>query len=180
MPIYSLGTHTPQIDPQSWIAPNATVIGQVHLAKNASIWWNATVRGDTDHIHIGESSNIQDGSVLHTDPGIQLIIGKGVTVGHLVNLHGCTIGNNSLIGIGAVILNHAVIGKNCLVGAHTLITEGKSFPDGSLILGSPGKVVRKLSEEEIAGLQESAAHYVHNAQRYRDELTLLPAIQDNQ
>ena len=178
MPIYTLGTHTPQIDPQSWIAPNATVIGQVHLAKNASIWWNATVRGDTDRIVIGENSNIQDGSVLHTDPGIQLIIGRDVTVGHLVSLHGCTIGDGSLIGIGAVILNNAVIEKNCLVGANTLIPEGKVFPEGSLILGSPGKVVRKLTGEEIAGLQENAAHYVQNAQRYRDKLTPLPLGQD--
>ena len=174
MPIYTLGTHTPRIDPQSWIAPNATVIGQVRVAKNASIWWNATVRGDTDRILIGENSNIQDGSVLHTDPGVQLIIGRDVTVGHLVTLHGCTIGDGSLIGIGAVILNNAVIEKNCLVGANTLIPEGKVFPEGSLILGSPGKVVRKLSEEEIASLQKSAAHYVHNWQRYRDELQALP------
>ena len=178
MPIYTLGTHTPRIDPQSWIAPNATVIGQVRLAKNASIWWNATVRGDTDRIVIGENSNIQDGSVLHTDPGIQLIIGRDVTVGHLVSLHGCTIGDGSLIGIGAVILNNAVIEKNCLVGANTLIPEGKVFPEGSLILGSPGKVVRKLTGEEIAGLQENAAHYVQNAQRYRDKLTPLPLGQD--
>ena len=178
MPIYTLGTHTPQIDPQSWIAPNATVIGQVHLAKNASIWWNATVRGDTDCIRIGENTNIQDGSVLHTDHGIQLVVGRNVTVGHLVTLHGCSIGDGSLIGIGAVILNNAVIGKNCLVGANTLIPEGKSFPEGSLIFGSPGKVVRKLSNEEIADLQESAAHYVQNAQRYRDELTLPPMGQD--
>ena len=178
MPIYTLGTHAPKIDPQSWIAPNATVIGQVRLAKNASVWWNATVRGDTDRILIGENSNIQDGSVLHTDPGVQLIIGRDVTVGHLVTLHGCTIGDGSLIGIGAVILNNAVIEKNCLVGANTLIPEGKVFPEGSLILGSPGKVVRKLTDEEIAGLQESAAHYVHNWQRYRDELKLLPVDQD--
>lgn len=178
MPIYTLGTHAPRIDPQSWIAPNATVIGQVHLAKNASIWWNATVRGDTDCIRIGENTNIQDGSVLHTDHGIQLVIGRDVTVGHLVTLHGCSIGDGSLIGIGAVILNNAVIGKNCLVGANTLIPEGKSFPEGSLILGSPGKVVRKLSDEEIADMQESAAHYVQNAQRYRDELTPLPLGQN--
>ena len=178
MPIYTLGTHTPQIDPQSWIAPNATVIGQVLLAKNASIWWNATVRGDTDCIRIGENTNIQDGSVLHTDHGIQLVIGRDVTVGHLVTLHGCTIGEGSLIGIGAVILNNAVIGKNCLVGANTLIPEGKSFPEGSLILGSPGKVVRKLTEAEIADIQKSAAHYMHNWQRYRAELTPLPLGQD--
>ena len=178
MAIYRLGEHTPQIDPQSWVAPNATLIGQVVLARNASVWWQCTLRGDTDRLIVGENSNIQDGSVLHTDPGIQLIIGRDVTVGHLVSLHGCTIGDGSLIGIGAVILNNAVIGKNCLVGANTLIPEGKSFPEGSLILGSPGKVVRKLTGEEIAGLQENAAHYVQNAQRYRDKLTPLPLGQD--
>ena len=129
MPIYSLGTHTPQIDPQSWIAPNAIVIGQVQLGRNASIWWTCTVRGDTDRIIIGENTNIQDGSVLHTNHGIELVIGNKVTVAHGVMLHGCTIGDGSLIGIGAIVLNRAVIGRNSLVAANTLIPEGKIFPE---------------------------------------------------
>ena len=173
MPIYSLGLHAPQIDPQSWIAPNATLIGQVHLARNASIWWNATLRGDKDLINIGENSNIQDGSVLHTDPGMPLTVGCNVTVGHLVMLHGCTVGDGSLIGIGAIVLNRSVIGNNCLVGANTLIPEGKVFPERSLIIGSPGKVVRELSDEEVARLPGSAERYVQNWQRYQQELVQL-------
>ena len=173
MPIYSLGLHAPQIDPHSWVAPNATLIGQVHLAKNASIWWNATLRGDKDLISIGENSNIQDGSVLHTDPGMPLIVGSKVTVGHLVMLHGCTVGDCSLIGIGAILLNRSVIGKNCLVGANALIPEGKVFPERSLIIGSPGKVVRELSDEEVARLPGSAERYVQNWQRYQQELAQL-------
>ena len=167
MPIYSLGTHTPQIDPECWIAPNATVIGQVRLARNVSIWWNATLRGDTDLISIGENTNIQDGSVLHTDPGIHLTIGRDVTVGHMVMLHGCTIGDGALIGIGSIVLNNAVIGRNSLVGANTLIPEGKVFPERVLIVGSPGKVIRELSDEEVAHLPGSAQRYVQNWQRYR-------------
>ena len=173
MPVYALGPHTPEIDPESWIAPNAVVIGQVKLAKNASIWWNCTVRGDTDRLIIGENSNIQDGSVLHTNRGIELRIGNGVTVGHGVMLHGCTIGDGSLIGIGAVVLNHAVIGKNSLVAAHTLVPEGKVFPDRTLILGSPGKMVRELTDEEIARNRASAERYVINWQHYRQTLRLI-------
>ncbi len=173
MPVYALGPHTPEIDPESWIAPNAVVIGQVKLAKNASIWWNCTVRGDTDRLIIGENSNIQDGSVLHTNRGIELRIGNGVTVGHGVMLHGCTIGDGSLIGIGAVVLNHAVIGKNSLVAAHTLVPEGKVFPDRALILGSPGKMVRELTDEEIARNRASAERYVINWQHYRQTLRLI-------
>ena len=173
MPIYSLGIHTPQIDPQSWIAPNAIVIGQVQLGRNASIWWTCTVRGDTDRIVIGEDTNIQDGSVLHTNRGIALIIGDKVTVAHGVMLHGCTIGDGSLIGIGAIVLNRAVIGKNSLVAANTLIPEGKVFPERSLIMGSPGKVVRQLSDEELARLPGSAERYVLNWQRYQRELVEL-------
>jgi len=173
MPVYQLGTHAPQIDPQTWIAPNATVIGQVHLAKNVSIWWNSTVRGDTDLISIGENCNIQDGSVLHTDRGIQLIMGRDVTVGHMVMLHGCTIGDGSLIGIGSILLNRSVIGKNSLVGANTLVPEGKVFPERSMIVGSPGKVVRELTDEEVARIAGSAGHYVSNWQRYQLELTQL-------
>ena len=173
MPVYALGPHTPEIDPESWIAPNAVVIGQVKLSKNASIWWNCTVRGDTDRLIIGENSNIQDGSVLHTNRGIELRIGNGVTVGHGVMLHGCTIGDGSLIGIGAVVLNHAVIGKNSLVAAHTLVPEGKVFPDRALILGSPGKMVCELTDEEIARNRASAERYVINWQHYRQTLRLI-------
>jgi len=170
MPCYTLGEKTPHIDPSAWIAPNATVIGDIHLAENASIWWNATLRGDNDPIHIGAHTNIQDGSVLHTDEGIPMHIGAHVTVGHLVMLHGCTIGDGSLIGIGSVVLNRAVIGQHCIVGANTLIPEGKVFADRSLIVGSPGKVVRQLSDEEVEKLMKSAAHYVANARRYRSQL----------
>ncbi|MEF8729768.1 MAG: gamma carbonic anhydrase family protein [Accumulibacter sp.] len=170
MPIYLLGSRRPQLDPQSWVAPNAIVIGDVRLAKNASIWWNATVRGDNDPISIGEDSNIQDQCVLHTDEGVPLTIGREVTVGHLVMLHGCTIGDGSLIGIGSVLLNRAVIGQGCIVGANTLIPEGKVFPDHSLIVGSPGKVVRQLDADQVARIRLSAAHYVHNWQRYQSEL----------
>ncbi|MCM8613163.1 gamma carbonic anhydrase family protein [Accumulibacter sp.] len=170
MPIYLLGSRRPQLDPQSWVAPNAIVIGDVRLARNASIWWNATVRGDNDPIRIGEDSNIQDQCVLHTDEGVPLTIGREVTVGHLVMLHGCTIGDGSLIGIGSVLLNRAVIGQGCIVGANTLIPEGKAFPDHSLIVGSPGKVVRQLDADQVARIRLSAAHYVDNWQRYQREL----------
>ena len=170
MPIYRLGEKTPQIDPQSWVAPNATLIGQVVLERNASVWWNCTLRGDTDRLTVGENSNIQDNSVLHTDPGLELVVGANVTVGHMVMLHGCTIGDGSLIGINAVVLNNAVIGRECLIGANALIPEGKVYPDGVLIIGSPGKVVRELSAEEIARLPGSAERYVQNWRRYQSEL----------
>ena len=173
MPLYRLGEHTPDIDPHSWVAPNASVIGQVHLARNASVWWNATVRGDKDRISIGEDSNIQDGCVLHTDFKVHLSIGRQVTVGHMVMLHGCTIGDRTLIGIGSILLNNAVIGNDCLVGANTLIPEGKTFPERSLILGSPGKVIRPLTDEEVARLPGSAERYVLNWQRYQRELVQL-------
>jgi carbonic anhydrase/acetyltransferase-like protein (isoleucine patch superfamily) len=170
MSLYPLGDKRPQIDPSAWLAPNATVIGDIRVAANASIWWNAVLRGDNDPISIGENSNIQDGSVLHTDDGVPMQIGANVTVGHLVMLHGCTVGDGSLIGIGSIILNRAVIGRQSIVGANTLIPEGKVFPDGVLIVGSPGKVVRELSDEEVAKLLGSAAHYVDNARRYREQL----------
>ncbi len=173
MPIYKIDQKTPQIAASAWIAPNATVIGDARLGDNVSIWWNAVLRGDNDPIHIGANSNIQDGSVLHTDEGVPMHIGANVTVGHMVMLHGCTVGDNSLIGIGSVILNRAVIGKHSIVGANTLIPEGKVFPDGVLIVGSPGKVVRELSEEEKARLQKSANHYVDNARRYASRLVEL-------
>ena len=153
-----------------WVADSAMVMGSILLKRGASVWFNAVLRGDTELITIGEGSNVQDGSVLHTDPGCPLIIGRGVTVGHKVMLHGCVIGDNSLVGINAVVLNRAKIGKNCLIGANTLITEGKEIPDNSMVMGSPGKVVRELSEQEIAGLTMSARHYQENAMRFRKGL----------
>ena len=174
MPIYSLPGKKPVISSSAWIAPNATVIGDVHLAAGASVWWNATLRGDNDPIHIGENSNIQDGSVLHTDEGIPMHIGRGVTVGHLVMLHGCTVGDNCLIGIGSVILNRAEIGANSIVGAGALVTEGKEFPDGALLVGTPAKVLRLLTDDEINRLPNNAHHYSARGQHYA---THLQAIQ---
>jgi carbonic anhydrase/acetyltransferase-like protein (isoleucine patch superfamily) len=173
MPVYSLGAVSPQLpsDEEHWIAPSACVMGNVILKKNASVWWGAIVRGDNDPITIVENSNIQDGSVLQTDIGVPLVIGANVTVGHLVMLHGCTIGDNSLVGIGSVILNGAKIGKNCLIGANVLITEGKEIPDNSLVMGAPGKVVREVSEHQAMILTASAHHYVENWKRYRRDLT---------
>ena len=150
----------------NWIAPNATIIGDVILEKNTSIWFNATLRGDIENIQIGEGSNVQDGSVLHTDPGYPLKIGKNVTVGHLVMLHGCTIGDNSLIGIGAVILNNVKIGKNCIIGAKSLITENKEIPDNSLVVGSPGRVIRKVTDEEVKAIKKNAIRYQENWKKY--------------
>ncbi len=172
MNIYGLGDKSPQLPAQGeyWIAPGAVVVGDVILAKNASVWFGAVVRGDNDPITIGENTNIQDGSVLHSDPGAPLIIGRDVTVGHLAMVHSCTIGDNSLIGIGAVILSRARIGKNCLIGAQTLIPEGKEIPDNSLVVGSPGKVIRQLEPHQIAFLTASAQHYVENWKRYVRDL----------
>jgi carbonic anhydrase/acetyltransferase-like protein (isoleucine patch superfamily) len=168
--IYSLGDRRVVTKGDYWIADNATVIGTVVLEHNASIWFGSVVRGDNELITIGEGSNVQDNSVLHTDEGVRLTVGKHVTIGHQVMLHGCTIGEGSLIGIKATILNHARIGKHCLIGAHALITEGKEFPDRSVVMGSPGKVVRELSDEEVARLRWNAEHYVKNFQRYRTAL----------
>ena len=170
MAIYSLGDRQPVLGRDAWAAPNAIVIGDVRLGDNSSIWWNAVVRGDSDTITIGAGSNIQDGSVLHVDAGVPLTIGANVTVGHLVMLHGCSIGEESLIGIKSVILNKAVIGRHCIIGANSLIPEGKVIPDRSLVIGSPGKVVRQLSDEEVARLLLAAQGYVDNARRYRAEL----------
>ena len=174
MPIYQLDNKTPQIAPDAWLADTAQVMGDVRLGAGVSVWFNTVLRGDNDPNTIGEGSNIQDGSVLHTDAGVPLTIGRHVTVGHMVMLHGCTIGDESLIGIGAVILNGARIGRHCLVGAGSLVTEGKEFPDGSMILGSPAKVVRMLTPEQIEGLRASARHYVDNARRYATRLKKLP------
>lgn len=170
MPIYTLPDKQPTIDATAWIAPNATVIGDVHLAAHSSLWWSAVLRGDNDPIRIGENTNIQDGSVLHTDEGVPLTVGDNVTVGHLVMLHGCTVGNGALIGIKSVILNGAVIGEHCLIGANSLIPEGKVIPPRALVMGSPGKVVRQLTDQEVAHLERSAQFYVANAQRYRTQL----------
>jgi len=167
---YSLNDAVPRAHESVWIAPNATVIGQVELAEDSSVWFGAVLRGDNDSIAVGVGSNVQDGSVLHTDRGLQVRIGRGVTIGHLVMLHGCTIGDDTLVGIKSVILNRAVVGRHCLIGANTLITEDKVIPDGSLVMGAPGKVIRPLTPEEIAAVELSARSYVLLARRYRDGL----------
>ena len=151
---------------ENWIAPNASIIGDVTLEKNTSIWFNVTLRGDIENIYVGEGSNIQDGSVLHTDPGYPLRIGKNVTIGHLAMLHGCTVGDNSLIGIGAVILNNAKIGKNCIIGANALVTENKEIPDNSLVVGSPGKIIRSITDEEVKSITKNAIYYQKNWKKY--------------
>jgi len=170
--VYNLGNVTPQLpnDDEYWIAPTAAVMGNVILKKNSSIWWGAVLRGDNDPIVVGEGSNIQDGSICHTDHGSPLTIGANVTVGHMVMLHGCEIGDGSLVGIGSIVLNGAKIGKNCLIGANCLITEGREIPDNSLVMGAPGKVVRELSPEQAARVAMGSAHYVENWKRYRREL----------
>ncbi len=168
--IYALGTKKPVLYGNNYIAPNATVIGDVVIGKNASVWWNVVIRGDNDTITIGEDVNIQDGSVLHTDEGVPLTLEKGVSIGHMVMLHGCTVKEGSLIGIKAVVLNHAVIGRDCLIGANSLIPEGKVIPDRSLVVGSPGRVVRQLSDEEVVNVRGIAQHYLDNAARYLREL----------
>lgn len=168
MPVYALGNRKPILPAEGeyWIAPNAEVMGNVKLEKNASIWFGAVLRGDNELITIGENSNVQDGSVLHTDPGSPLNIGRNVTIGHMVMLHGCTIGEGSLVGIGSIILNNAKIGKGCLIGANSLIAEGKEIPDYSMVLGSPGKIVRTLEKEMSEALRLSADHYVENWKKY--------------
>ncbi|WP_312597408.1 gamma carbonic anhydrase family protein [Brevundimonas sp.] len=175
MTVYALGYSKPQLPPEGeyWVAPSASVIGNVILHTNASVWFGATLRGDNDPITVGPDSNIQDGSVLHTDFGSPLTIGRGVTVGHNAMLHGCEIGDYSLIGIGAVVLNGVRIGRNCIIGANALITEGKVIPDNSLVMGQPGKVVRERDPEHIAVLQMSADHYVQNWKRFAAELRAL-------
>ena len=164
--IYDFEKNVPEVHPEAWVAPNATIIGKVKLEKNSSIWFNAVLRGDIELITVGENSNIQDGSVLHTDPGYPLTIGKGVTIGYMVMLHGCQISNDTLIGIGSIILNNAKIGKNCIIGANTLVTENKVIPDNSLVVGSPGKVLRKVTDEEIKSILENGKHYVDGSKKY--------------
>ena len=170
MAIYELDGIAPTLANGAWVADSAQVIGQVTLEENVSVWFGTVIRGDSEHIRIGRGSNIQDASVLHADAGVPLTLGENVSVGHQVMLHGCTVGDGTLIGIGAIVLNNAKIGKNCLVGAGALVTEGKEFPDGSMILGSPARVVRALTPEQIASLQRIATHYVDNAARFRQGL----------
>lgn len=174
MPIYSLGDRHPEFRGNTWVADNATLIGSVVLENNASVWFNVVIRGDNEPIVLGENTNVQDGSVMHTDPGCPLTLGANVTVGHMAMLHGCTVGEGSLIGIKSVILNRAVIGKHCLIGANSLIPEGKVIPDRSLVMGSPGKVIRELTDEEVEKLQRAAQGYVANWQRYAK--TLHPSV----
>ncbi|MGL3605601.1 gamma carbonic anhydrase family protein [Rhizobium sp. G187] len=175
MPIYALGDKRPQLPPegQFWIAPSADVIGDVRLGINVGVWFGAVLRGDNDPITIGADTNIQDGVMVHADPGYPTEIGRGCTIGHHAIIHGCSIGDNSLIGMGATILNGARIGRNSLVGANALVTEGKIFPDNSLIVGSPARVVRPLDEASVARLKASADGYVRNWQRYAQGLERL-------
>lgn len=170
MSIYALGDRRPSFGEGSWIAHNATIVGSVRAGRNVSVWYNVVMRGDNDPITLGDDTNIQDGSVLHTDEGVPLTIGSGVTVGHMAMLHGCTIGDGSLIGINAVILNKAVIGRNCIIGANALIPEGKVIPDRSLVVGSPGRVIRTLTDAEVEHLAWNAQHYVDNARLYGQAL----------
>ncbi len=171
--IYTLENRKAEMRGENWfVAPGATLIGSVVLENNANIWFNTVLRGDNDTLTVGENSNVQDGSVLHTDPGLKLTIGKNVTIGHKVMLHGCTIGDCSLIGINAVVLNRAKVGSYCLIGANSLVPEGMVIPDGSLVVGSPAKVKRELTPPERMMLELSAQHYVENARRYREKLTV--------
>jgi carbonic anhydrase/acetyltransferase-like protein (isoleucine patch superfamily) len=173
MPVYKLGDSVPRIAASAYVAPNATLLGNVVLAERASVWFAATLRGDNDEISIGASSNVQDGAVLHTDPGVPLSVAANVTIGHQAMLHGCTVGEHSLIGIQSVLLNGAVIGKFCLVGAGAIVTERKVFGDGLLILGAPAKAVRELTHAEREKLLASAAGYAERAQLFRDALVAI-------
>lgn len=177
--LYSLGSKHPQVPANGdyWVAPDANVVGDVILGAASSVWFQATLRGDNEVIDVGAGTNIQEGCVLHTDMGYPLVIGANCTIGHKAILHGCTIGEGALIGMGATVLNGAVIGKNCLIGAGALITEGKEIPDGSLVMGAPGKVVRSLDQTAIAGLLASALHYQENAKRFKNDLEVYDAKQ---
>ena len=170
MALYRIGDESPRLADDAWVADSASVVGRVELQAGASVWYGSVLRGDNEWITIGERSNVQDGCVLHTDMGFPLTLGADVSLGHMVMLHGCTIGDGSLVGIGAVVMNGARIGRNCIVGAGALVTEGKEFPDNSLIVGSPAKVVRELTDEQVARLKLNAAHYVENAVRHRADL----------
>ncbi|WP_043200219.1 gamma carbonic anhydrase family protein [Pseudomonas putida] len=170
MAIYQYDTLAPNLHPEAYVAEDATVIGDVTLEQGVSVWPQAVLRGDNEPIRIGQHSNVQEGAVLHADPGFALTVGQGVTIGHQAMLHGCTIGDGALIGIQAVVLNGAVIGNNCLVGAGAIVTEGKVFPDNSLILGAPAKVVRELTAEAIASMQRNATEYVAKGQSFKEKL----------
>jgi carbonic anhydrase/acetyltransferase-like protein (isoleucine patch superfamily) len=170
MTVYALGDKSPEVHENAWIAPDANVIGNVVLEDGSSVWFSSTLRGDNEVIHVGAGSNVQENCVFHTDMGFPLTIGENCTIGHKVMLHGCTIGNNTLIGMGATVLNGAKIGNNCLIGAGALITENKEIPDGSLVMGAPGKVVRELDAQAITMLKASAAHYSENAARFARDL----------
>jgi len=170
MTLYMLDGHSPKIARDTWVAPDANLIGKVVLEEAASVWFGCTLRGDNEEILIGAGTNVQENTVMHTDMGYPLVIGSGCTIGHKAMLHGCTLGENTLIGMGATVLNGAKIGKNCLIGAGALVTEGKEIPDGSLVMGAPGKVVRDLDEQAIQGLRASALHYQDNMRRFRDGL----------
>lgn len=176
MSIYSLDGQRPVLHPTAWVAPGATVIGNAELQAESSVWFGAVIRADNDRIVIGERTNIQDGAVLHIDEGVPLFIGADVTIGHHAMLHGCNIGDGSLIGIKAVVMNRAVIGRDCLIGANALIPEGRVIPDRSLVVGSPGRIVRELSDDEVAALRSGAAQYVAKAALYR---TRLQATEDD-
>lgn len=169
--IYALDGTAPQIHPTAWVAPSCHIIGKVTLAEDSSVWFGTTLRGDNEMITLGAGSNIQENSVLHTDPGCPLIIGAGCTIGHKAMLHGCTIGDGSLIGMGAIVLNRAVIGRNCLIAAGAIIPEGRDIPDGSLVIGAPGKIIRLLDDAAIEKLHSSAKKYQANARRFRDGMT---------
>ncbi|WP_400088164.1 gamma carbonic anhydrase family protein [Yoonia sp. R78084] len=173
MSLYALGEIAPQIADDAWVAPGCHLIGDIVLEEKTSVWFGSTLRGDNERITVGAGTNVQENTVMHTDMGSPLMIGPGCTIGHKVMLHGCVIGENTLIGMGATILNGAVIGRNCLIGAGALITENKVIPDGSLVMGAPGKVVRELDAEAIAGLRLSALHYQENAARFRRDLKQL-------
>jgi carbonic anhydrase/acetyltransferase-like protein (isoleucine patch superfamily) len=170
MALYQLGDQTPRIADSAWVADSAQVIGAVDLAEDVGVWFGAVLRGDTEPIRVGKGTSVQDGCVFHADPGFALTVGENVTVGHQAMLHGCTVGDGTLIGIRAVVLNGAKIGRDCLVGAGAVVTGGKEFPDGSLILGSPARVVRALRPDEVDGLRRGAEHYIDNARRFRSEL----------
>ena len=175
MSLFELDGDRPRLPPEGefWVAPSATLIGRVILKPGASVWFGAVLRGDNEWIEIGENSNVQDGAVLHTDPGSPLVLGRNVTVGHMAMLHGCRVGDSSLIGIGAVVLNNVRIGRNCLIGAGALIPEGREIPDNALVMGAPGKVVRMLDGEQAARLGRSAEKYVANWRRYSEGLRAL-------
>ena len=170
MAVFALEDREPVLGEGVWVADNARVIGKVSLGARVSVWFNAVLRGDNDPITVGDCTNIQDGAILHTDDGIPLTLGSHVSVGHMAVLHGCTVGDGTLIGMNAVVLNGAVIGKHCLIGAKALIPEGKVIPDRSLVVGTPGRIIRELTDEEVARIQAGANHYVENAERFRTGL----------